>query len=268
MEHPAGEDQLLAPDPHVAIDAERRIVGPLIAQLERDLPRALGGSRFAVRSYVQTWREVRRVTVEAIRHARFEPFGLPWGTEVEIVDEALDLAAILAPVSPWVAAYGLGLGTAGALLAQVRSYLVGVTALEPPDSRGVEATLHMSRDQVMRFAHLVLEELAGDKTPLGRVSEIFDLNLTNLGRLFGVTRQAILQWTDVGVPSARQGKLGTVLATAELLERKLRPGRVALAARRPADTYGGRTMLEMIEVDLHEELYRSVRDSFDWSATA
>lgn len=265
-EPPAREDQLLASDPRVALDAERRLAEPLVARLERDLPRALEGSRVAVRSYVATWRELKQVLLEAIRRAHFERVGLLWRVEPLVVDEALDLAAIHAPLSPWVATYGLGAGTAGALLAECRSYLANVSALEPPAQAHF---LHIERrGQLERFARLVVEELAASKTPLDRVTEIFDLTLTDLGRLFGVTRQAILQWTDEGVPAARQGKLGTVLATAELLERKLRAGRVALAARRPADAYGGRTMLEMIEADRHEELYRSVRESFDWSGTA
>jgi hypothetical protein len=121
---------------------------------------------------------------------------------------------------------------------------------------------------VARFAQLVLDELAARRAPLERVMEILDLSLTDLGRLFGVSRQAAQQWIDEGVPSSRMGKLAAVLATAELLEHKLRAGRAPLAARRAADAYGGRTMLEMIEADQHEELHRSVRTSFDWSGTA
>ncbi len=276
VEPPAREDQLLAADTRVALEAHRLIAEPLVARLEGDLPRALEGSRVAIRSYVTTWRELKQVTLQAIRRVRPELVGLVGsqpalldasGAPSLLVDEALDLAAIHAPLSPWVAAYGLGTGTAGALLAEVRSYLAGVPALEPP-ATATFPHIGADRARLERFARLVLEELSAGKTALERVAEILDLTLTDLGRLFGVRRQAILQWVDAGVPAARQGKLGTVLAIAELLERKLRAGRVPLAARRPADAYGGRTMLEMIEADRQEELYRSVRGSFDWSATA
>jgi hypothetical protein len=83
-----------------------------------------------------------------------------------------------------------------------------------------------------------------------------------------VSRQAAQQWIDEGVPPARMGKLATVLATAELLEYKLRDGRVPLISRRPADAYGGQTMIEMIESDRQDELHRTVQKSFDWSGTA
>lgn len=276
-EPPTRESQLLASDARVALEAERWIAEPLVARLEGDLPRALGGSRAAIRRYVTTWRELMQLTLVAIQRARPDRVGLigsrpalldASGKPSPLVDSALDLAAIQAPLSPWVAAFGLGAGTAGALLAEIRSYLADVPALEPP-ATAMFSRSELDRTHIERFARIVLEELAATKTPLERVAEIFDLTLTDLGRLFGgVSRQAILQWLDDGVPVARQGKLGTVLATAELLERKLRAGRVPLAARRPAEAYGGRTMIEMIEADRHEELYRSTRASFDWSATA
>jgi hypothetical protein len=58
------------------------------------------------------------------------------------------------------------------------------------------------------------------------------------------------------------------VALGELLERKLRPGRVPAVARRPAASYGDRSMLDRIAADEHEELLREVRESFDWAATA
>jgi hypothetical protein len=38
--------------------------------------------------------------------------------------------------------------------------------------------------------------------------------------------------------------------------------------RRPADAYGGKTMLELIAADEHGELLAQVRDSFDWTSAA
>ena len=274
---PARENELLASDPRAALSAERRLAAPLISRLDDVLPRSLRGSRLSVPEYVSTWRSLKEVVLDAIyqqvRPDRVTLVGShavlcdAAGAPSALADEALDLAALRAPLSAWVAAYGLGAGTALALLAEIRAYVPGVPALNPPAATAVP-TLDVDRASFERFARLMIEELRENKTPLERVMEIFDLYLTELGGLFGVSRQAALQWLDEGVPSARQGKLGTVLATAELLERKLRGGRVPLVARRPADAYAGRTMLTMIEADQHEGLYRSVRDSFDWSGTA
>src|SRR5207247_3787078 len=95
-----------------------------------------------------------------------------------------------------------------------------------------------------------------------------DLNLTELGELFGVSRQAVAQWLEQGVPSDRQAKVATVAAVSDLLGRKLKPGRLPGVARRRAPAYGDRTMLQVIADDKHEWLLESVRESFDWSHTA
>ncbi len=107
-----------------------------------------------------------------------------------------------------------------------------------------------------------------DEHPLRRLIEAFDLSKTELGSLFGVRRQAVDQWLDRGVPADRQEKVQTLLAVVDLLDRKLKPGRLPGVARRPADAYGGKTMLELIEAGRHDELLRRVRESFDWSSAA
>lgn len=103
---------------------------------------------------------------------------------------------------------------------------------------------------------------------LGTIEEAFELNTTELARLFGVSRQAFDQWRERGVPGARQTKVATVAEIADLLAHRLKPERIPGAARRPAAAYGGLTMLEMIERDRHQELLEQIRRSFDWSVTA
>ena len=100
------------------------------------------------------------------------------------------------------------------------------------------------------------------------VQQLFELTATDLGRMFGASRQAISSWFDRGVPAARKSKLYTVLNIGELLARKLKAGRLSAVVRRPASTYGGLSMLQMVEADRHEELLESVRESFNWAATA
>jgi hypothetical protein len=59
----------------------------------------------------------------------------------------------------------------------------------------------------------------------------------------------------------------TVVArVADLLDRMLVADRIPGIARTRADAYGGRTMLEMIAADDHEELLATIAASFDWSA--
>jgi DNA-binding XRE family transcriptional regulator len=107
-----------------------------------------------------------------------------------------------------------------------------------------------------------------DEHPLRRLMDAFGLSKTALARLFGVRRQAIDGWLAHGVPAERQEKLVVLLDIAELLERKLKAGRLPGAARRPADAYDGQTMLDLVAADRHRELLESVRASFDWSTAA
>ena len=104
-------------------------------------------------------------------------------------------------------------------------------------------------------------------TLLDPVAETFELSETDLGRLFGVSRQAVGQWRERGVPSSRMAKLATTAAICDLLRHRLKPERIPGIARRPARAYGGLSMLEMIEGDRQDELQAEIRRSFDWAAS-
>ncbi|MDP9188316.1 MAG: hypothetical protein M3O25_03605 [Actinomycetota bacterium] len=104
------------------------------------------------------------------------------------------------------------------------------------------------------------------RTLLDPIAETLGLTETELGRLFGVSRQAIGQWRERGLPSGRQAKAATIAAACDLLGHQLRPERIPGIARRPASAYGGLTMLEMIERDRHQQLHALVQHSFDWAA--
>lgn len=108
----------------------------------------------------------------------------------------------------------------------------------------------------------------GAVVSLLQVREIFDLNQTEVGELFGTTRQAIASWLEHGVPSIRQPKLHTLLEIGELLERKLKPGRVSAVFRKPAAAYGGQSMFDRVRDDRQDEVLDTVRETFDWSVTA
>jgi hypothetical protein len=105
-------------------------------------------------------------------------------------------------------------------------------------------------------------------TLLDPVADTLELSETELGGLFGVSRQAVGQWRERGVPSNRMAKLATVAAICDLLEHRLKPERIPGIARRPAKAYGGLSMLEMIQRDRQDELQAEIRRSFDWGSTA
>ena len=109
--------------------------------------------------------------------------------------------------------------------------------------------------------------LARDRL-LSTIADPLELSKTELGRLFGVSRQAIDGWQAHGVPPGRQAKAATVASVVDLLRHRLKQERLPGVARRRARAYGGLTLLEMIERDRDEELLEITRRSFDWASTA
>jgi phage terminase Nu1 subunit (DNA packaging protein) len=105
-------------------------------------------------------------------------------------------------------------------------------------------------------------------TLLDPIADTLGLTEAELGRLFGVSRQAVAQWRERGIPSARQEKAATVAAVSDLLAHRLKAERIPGIARRPAPAYRGLSILEMIERDRHQELHQLVRRSFDWASAA
>lgn len=103
---------------------------------------------------------------------------------------------------------------------------------------------------------------------LSEITETFRLSKSELGRLFGVSRQAISEWERSGIPVSRQPKATVIAAIGDLLSHRLKRERIPGIARRRAPAYGDRTMLEMIAADQHEELLEITRRSFDWAVTA
>jgi hypothetical protein len=238
------------------------LVRPL---LEADLPGALAGRSEAVVGYVVAWRSSRQRLLSYVLES------CPGLKVPPLLEEALDTQALQAPFSAWTACYGPQHGPALDLLARLRSLLEsGARPLSPPlPPEGLPA-LWQSFDPAVtrrfyRAAHAALE---GRSTQAAQIMNAFGLNKTELGRLFGVTRQAVDQWLDGEVPADRRAKAAVVLATIDLLEPRIKRGRLPGIARRKADAYGGRSMLEMIEADEHERLLELTRRSFDYAATA
>jgi hypothetical protein len=105
-------------------------------------------------------------------------------------------------------------------------------------------------------------------TLLDPIAETLELTETELGGLFGVSRQAVGQWRERGVPSNRMATVTTVAAICDLLSHQLKGERIPGIARRPADAYDGLSILEMIRRGRQDELLRMVWRSFDWASPA
>lgn len=248
----------------IAAEGVATLAGPALERLDAAMGAAIGGSWEAVGSYVAAYRDLTRRLFDGIVAERpeLEDAVAPAGIEV------IERAALDAPFSPWVAIAGPGAGIGLGVLARFRELIVQLDPLPLPSDPPAAPLVDLEPQDVRRFMRLVMQELDRDLPPLRRATEVFALSATELGRLFGVSRQAAAQWLDQGPPPARQAKAATVAAIADVFDLRLKRSRIPGVVRRPAEAYGGRTALELIEADRHEWLLASARASFDYAATA
>lgn len=227
--------------------AEVETVGLLFQQ-------SLSGSVGVSRSLVVHLRSLARAVAEAVD---------PAGRLAE--PPQLDLLVFLgtsAPATGWVAAFGFGRGSAAYLAASALG-MAGHRPPAPPPGVAPE----VSGANMIDFERRALAALRDERDPLEVMGDELGLGDSELGRLFGVSRQAVRQWRDRGIPSERLGRVGEVLRVVQVMSRKLKPGRVALVSRRPAAAFGGRSLLEVLAEDPREAL-EAVEDAFDWSGSA
>ncbi len=252
------------------------IGGSQVNELGRAAEEALHGDPRAATVYVRTYQRLTRTLLSAAAESRPDAFTIGAAGHVELQDRsgvragwieaALDESAAEAPFSRWAALLGMREGVAMYALASLRALVPDSYPLDPPATNGVLAISNLDARRFLRGVRRCLNN--ADEPPLERIQEIFALNYTELGSLFGVTRQGVKDWIERGVPTGRQEKVATVATIADLLERKLKPERIGDIARRPADAYGGLTMLDLIRRDRHRELLGITRRSFDWATAA
>jgi len=134
--------------------------------------------------------------------------------------------------------------------------------------RGTDCVSLALAKRLRYSGHMDATRIAPPSPMLTRITEILGLSHTDLGGLFGVSRQAVSQWADEEIPASRLAKVLVVAQIADLLALHLISDRIPAVARTPAEAYGGKTMLQMISADQQHELLASVRASFDWATTA
>jgi hypothetical protein len=264
------------PRPERVRRAVRELGGAIVPDLTQDLNAAFHGSCVAAGRYVIGY---RRLASKLLHHAaaiRPDIVGLTAEGDVVVLDgkagngpflpSVLADASSQAPFSPFSGQCELGDAVALDLTNRTRAVL-GYQALV---ARVGENVPHEMDDvTARRFMHHVRHHLNQlDEEPLVQVMDAFQLSKTELGKLFGVSRQAIDGWLIHGVPAERQEKLNALTSLAEFWGRKFAAGRLPGMARTPADTFHGLTILELVSVDRHRELLDIVREGFDWVRAA
>jgi hypothetical protein len=249
------------------------IGGPVIEDLNVNLAEALRGSEQHTRLYVNGYKQLTHTLLGAVQSSCPDRIvadeGELWiaveGQPRRAYTELLESCSAQAPFSPWSAAFALGDAVALNLTNNIR-LLIGGTRLAEPESTPPEDFDDLSVKRFLRRVRHLLDQ--GTETPLDRIMRIYGLSKSELGRLFGVSRQAIDGWNEKGVPAERQDKLAAVLSVTDLLERKLKADRIPGVFRRAAGAYDGQSMQDMITADRHIELLDSVRGAFEWHQAA
>ena len=100
--------------------------------------------------------------------------------------------------------------------------------------------------------------------PLREAMTALGLSTVDIADVMGTDPRTI-EWLLNGPPASRIAKIDALVEAAEMLSDRLRDGTPAEVVRRCADAYDGRTMLEVFADDDHEQLLRSISNSFDYS---
>lgn len=121
-------------------------------------------------------------------------------------------------------------------------------------------------DVLRRLVDRLDRELAA--SPLKRTVRLWDISTAELGRMFGVSRQAAAKWLDHGPPAARRDQVAMLEQTTDLLDRWVKRERIPAVVRRPVDSLDGRSRLHVALAGELELLRDEVRDTFDLTRVA
>jgi hypothetical protein len=87
------------------------------------------------------------------------------------------------------------------------------------------------------------------------IGHTLGLSATGLGELFGVSRQAVSEWRERGIPASRTARVDRIVEFVQFLQRRLVPGRIPEIVRTRAKGLSDRTMLEVLSESGPEPLY-------------
>ena len=100
---------------------------------------------------------------------------------------------------------------------------------------------------------------------LARIMEVWGLSRSELGRRFGVSRQAVAKWLRDGIPVERAEAIADLSAATDILTHYLRRDRIAAVVRRSVAEQDGYSLVEMLGAGRHREILTTCRDMFDFA---
>lgn len=131
--------------------------------------------------------------------------------------------------------------------------------LDPRDAAARLLAEH-DDDWVVELTDELDRQLSGRQ--LERVVRLWSLSRTELGALFGVSRQAVSKWIADGVPAERAPQVADLEAVTDLLDRYLRRDRIPAVVRRRADRLDGLSLMELIAAGRSSDALRLTRQMF------
>ena len=99
--------------------------------------------------------------------------------------------------------------------------------------------------------------------PLQRFMDLWGLSGAELGRMFGVSRQAVSRWLEAGIPPGRVQAVADLAEATELLSRYVKREQIPAVVRRPSEALGGRSLYELALEGRHQEVHDAVARMFD-----
>ena len=249
-------EELLSGDLGAASKVAAGVVPDVVDSLDRLVPLvAAGGDRAAMRRYHMAV-DAAAQTLTALPASGGEA-AVPAAMVYRLLQR--HFAELM-----WVAPTADGLGVLTALVDRIRGLVGGLPQQCVQPRGGIDE--HRFLRLLESMSDVEFERRCG--SPLRRAMTTLELSSRDMAGLMGVTRQAVDKWVLAGAPAERMAKIGTIAAIADILRHRLRDGMAAVVARRPAEAYDGRSILEVIADDEHEWLHKSVRESFDFARVA
>lgn len=113
---------------------------------------------------------------------------------------------------------------------------------------------------VLDFADALDRRLSGQQ--LERVMQRWNLSRSELGEMFGVSRQAVSKWIDGGIPADRSPQVADLCAITDLLDHHLKRDRIPAVVRRRASALEGANLVELVGSGRSEDALRLTREMF------
>ncbi|HSM64693.1 MAG TPA: hypothetical protein VK860_00165 [Ilumatobacteraceae bacterium] len=105
-------------------------------------------------------------------------------------------------------------------------------------------------------------------SPLQRTVRLWDISASQLGEMFGISRQAASKWLTDGAPASRRDQVALLGQATDLLDQWVKRERIPAVVRRPVEQLGGRTRLEAALAGEFELLRDELADTFDLTRIA